>query len=110
MMSSMSAVVAGSPLLRGAQRPRVCWVPPYRSSTGEEALEVCALAGLHLDPWQAYVLREALGERPDGQWAAREVGLVVPRQCGKGAILEARELAGLFVLDERLIVHITAGR
>ncbi len=68
-------------------------------------MEVCELAGLHLDPWQAYVLREALGEREDGQWAAREVGLVVPRQNGKGGILEARELAALFVLGERLIVH-----
>jgi hypothetical protein len=29
----------------------------------------------------------------------------VPRQNGKGAILEARELAGLFALGERLIIH-----
>jgi phage terminase large subunit-like protein len=29
----------------------------------------------------------------------------VSRQNGKGAILEGRELAGLFLLDERLIIH-----
>jgi hypothetical protein len=28
-----------------------------------------------------------------------------PRQNGKGAILEARELAGLFLLGERLVIH-----
>jgi hypothetical protein len=33
------------------------------------------------------------------------VGVVVPRQNGKGSILEARELAGLFLLGERLIIH-----
>jgi phage terminase large subunit-like protein len=32
-------------------------------------------------------------------------GVEVPRQNGKGAILEARELAGLFLLGERLIIH-----
>jgi hypothetical protein len=63
------------------------------------------MAGLVLDPWEALVLRESLGERPDGRWSAFEVGLVVPRQNGKGSILEAREIAGLFLLDEKLLVH-----
>jgi hypothetical protein len=44
-------------------------------------------------------------ERPDGRWACHEFGLVVPRQNGKGSCLEARELFGLFVLGERLLVH-----
>lgn len=56
-------------------------------------------------PWQRLVLRTAMGERSDGKWAAREVGLVVPRQNGKGSVLEARELGGLFLLGERLITH-----
>jgi hypothetical protein len=63
------------------------------------------MAGLELDPWQALVLEHSLGERPDGRWAAFEVGVNVPRQNGKGSILEARELAGLFLLNERLIIH-----
>ncbi len=63
------------------------------------------LAGLVLDDWQAYVLEQSFGERADGKWAAFEVGLCVPRQNGKGAILEAMELAGLFLLGERLIIH-----
>lgn len=60
---------------------------------------------MHLDPWQQHVLRGALGERADAQWAAFEVCLLCPRQNGKGAILEALELAGLFLFGERLIVH-----
>jgi hypothetical protein len=63
------------------------------------------MAGLFLDPWEEFVLRNALGETEEGKWSAFEVGLVVSRQNGKGAILEARELAGLFLLDERLIIH-----
>lgn len=63
------------------------------------------MAGLDLDPWQAFTLENALGERADGSWAAFEVGAVVSRQNGKGGILEARALAGLFLLGERLIIH-----
>jgi hypothetical protein len=90
---------------RGVQTPRVTCVPAYVDSTGQEAVDLAAAAGLHLDPWQQLVLRESLGERADGKWAAFEVGLIVSRQNGKGAILEARELAGLFLLGERLILH-----
>jgi hypothetical protein len=67
--------------------------------------ELAQAAGLVLDPWQIDVLRAGLGEREDGKWAALEVALIVPRQNGKGAILEALELAGLFLFDERLILH-----
>lgn len=89
----------------GAQRPRICAVPPYVSSTGGEAIALAAMAGLYLDDWQQFILRESLGERPDGKWAAQTVGLVIGRQNGKGSILEARELAGLFLLDEQVILH-----
>ena len=68
-------------------------------------MELAASAGLVLDPWQAQVLIDALGERPDGSWSAFEVGLVVPRQNGKGGAIEARELAGLFLFGEKLIMH-----
>ncbi|MGW3808845.1 hypothetical protein [Micromonospora sp. NPDC005113] len=61
-------------------------------------------AGLVLDPWQRYVLEHGMGERPDGKWAAREVACWVPRQNGKGALIEARVLAGLFLLGERRIL------
>lgn len=101
----MTSLLEGRPGLVGAQHPRVCSFPDYVSSAGVEAVELCRLAGLELDGWQQLVLERALGERPDGRWAAFEVGVCVPRQNGKGAILEARELAGLFILGERLIIH-----
>lgn len=65
------------------------------------------MAGLVLDDWQRYVLDVALRVRSDDRWAAFEVALIVARQNGKGAVLEARELAGLFLdlPDERLILH-----
>jgi hypothetical protein len=85
--------------------PRVLYAPDYGSSAGTEAVELAALAGLVLDPWEALVLEYALGEGPDGRWAAADVGLCVPRQNGKNAVLEARELAALFLLDERLVIH-----
>lgn len=91
--------------LLGSQAPRLFHVPEYVTSAGTEAVELAALAGLVLDPWEASVLMGALGEREDGKWAAFEVGLVVPRQNGKGSILEARELAGLFLFGEKLIIH-----
>lgn len=91
--------------LVGEQRPRLWTVPPRISSAGQEAIELAASAGLELDPWQAWVLDQSLGERADGMWAASHVALIVPRQNGKGSILEARELAGLFLFGERTIIH-----
>jgi len=73
----------------------------------DEALDVASIAGLDLFDWQANVLRDACAIRADNvdRWAAREVGLIVSRQAGKGSILEVRQLAGLFVWGERLQVH-----
>lgn len=77
--------------------------PPRDSSAGAEAVDLAASAGLILDDWQVLALEEACGERA-GRWSAFEVGVVAPRQNGKGSILEARALAGLFLFDERLII------
>lgn len=90
----------------GVQRPRLHTAPPvFLSSSGQEAVELAAMAGLQLFPWQQHVLDVGLREREDGSWAAFECAVNVPRQNGKGAIIEARELAGLFLLDEQLILH-----
>lgn len=86
--------------------PRFSTVPKAASSAaGDEAIELAALAGLFLDPWQCDVMRGALGQTARGKWVASEVGVIVPRQSGKGSLLEARELAGLFLFDEKLILH-----
>lgn len=46
-----------------------------------------------------------MGVRSDGQWATPTVGVSVPRQNGKGALIEARELAGLLIFGEKTIIH-----
>lgn len=71
----------------------------------DEVRQVLAWAGLVLDDWQESFLFDALVSGADGQWAAFEVAGVVPRQNGKGAILEARQLAGLYVFGEPLQIH-----
>ena len=87
----------------GSRTPRVSSCPPFSTSAGQDAIDLAASAGLHLHPWQQDVLRLSLGERPDGTWATPDVGLIVPRQNGKGTVLEARELAGLFLFGESIL-------
>ncbi len=58
-----------------------------------------------LDPEQELVLEGSMGVGDDDRWQTLEVGLNVPRQNGKGEILIARELFGLFELGERLVIH-----
>lgn len=93
--------------LFGVQTPRIRQVPAAKRSLGEAAVELAASFGLILDPWQAGVLEDALRVRDDdpSRWASFEIGLTVSRQNGKGAILEARELAGALLFGEKLIVH-----
>jgi hypothetical protein len=88
----------------GVQAPALRNVPAFLTSAGPEAVELAARCGLHCDVWQADVLRDALGERPDGSWAAKRVAVIVSRQNGKGSVLEARVLAGLTLFGERLIM------
>lgn len=58
-----------------------------------------------LDEWQRESVRDALALAADGDWAAFEFALIVPRQNGKGAVLECIELAFLVLFDARLILH-----
>lgn len=89
----------------GWQVPPIQVAPPAASTAGQEAIDLAARAGLVLDPWQQHVLRVGMGEKPDGSWASFEVAVNVPRQNGKGGIIEARELWGLFIGGEELILH-----
>jgi hypothetical protein len=67
-------------------------------------MEVVRLGGVTLDFWQEFTLRESVGER-DGHWAAMQVGLEVSRQNGKGEIMLGRQVAGLFLFEEKEQVH-----
>lgn len=85
--------------------PRVCTIPDYAYSSGPEAIEMAASAGLALEPWEQLALLLGLGETAAGKWAAFQVALIVARQNGKGAVLEALGLFWLFGTGERLIGH-----
>ena len=85
--------------------PRVCMIPNYAYSSGPEAIDMAASAGLILDPWEQLALILGLGETAAGKWAAFQVALIVARQNGKGAVLEALGLFWLFGTGEALIGH-----
>lgn len=97
-----SSQLAAPPTLR---LPREHRVPDRGRTWGPEARELAELAGIFCQPWQALVIDDMLGERPDSKWAARESGLTVARQNGKSVIAEVRILAGLYLLGEELIVY-----
>ena len=90
-----------------SQRPNVLHLPPDVTDfeLGDIAVEFAADVGLKLYDWQAWALRNILARRTDGNWAARDSCLEVPRQNGKNAVLEALELALVFLLGARLVIH-----
>lgn len=98
--------MTNSPLV-GNQKPRVDTGPDWVDLYGDDVVGLCHAVGVDLFPWQEHVVRRILGVRPDdkSKFAALESGLLVARQNGKGEVLIALELAGLFILKERLILH-----
>jgi phage terminase large subunit-like protein len=91
-----------------SQRPTLLHLPPDIADTtiGDIAVEFAAeVCGLELYDWQAWCLRNILARRPDGNWAARDSGMEVPRQNGKNSVLEALELYLIFLGGARLVVH-----
>lgn len=96
----------------GSQVPVVLHQPPdvVSLAAAEEAIELADAYGIcdgsPLAESQKITLRAACGERADGSWAATRVGDFGPRQgTGKNDKIAARELAGLMLFGERLIIH-----
>lgn len=92
------------------QAPRISSLPEAfdveaSRARADEMIDLAELAGLVLDPWQALAAEGACRVRDDGKWAAFQVAVLANRQNGKGSILEARQLAGLFLWGSRLQVH-----
>lgn len=104
-LSTSSLTGAGSVSVTGDQDPRYQFAPPSVGNAAPEVIDLMDQIGMPLDPWQRTCMWLMLGERPDGLWAAFEFGLIVARQNGKGGVLEAREMGGLFLFGERRIIH-----
>lgn len=79
--------------------PRVRSVPEYSFSSGVEAIELAESVGLKPDEWQRSAVMDILAEDGSGKWASFESGLIVPRQNGKGAVLEIVDLADMFLFS-----------
>lgn len=88
--------------LASNQRPRVHVAPPSDQTFGDLAATFAADYGLTPDPWQQIVLDDWLAEF-DGRYAALTCGLACPRQNGKNAILEVRELFGMVGRGEKIL-------
>lgn len=91
--------------LLGEAPPRVLVAPKgTRANSWEDVADLSARAGIVLDRWQEVILEAAMGERSDRTWAAKRVGVTVPRQNGKSQLLVSRALAGALLFGEKKIV------
>lgn len=87
----------------GSQEPRIRIEPKQDSADGVDASQLAECSGLVLDEWQNLVLRAWMGRNNNDKYASISCGLSVPRQNGKNAILEAREMYGIAVLGEKIL-------
>ena len=78
--------------------------PPTRANAWEDVADLSRSFGVTLDAWQELILQSAMGERSDGTWAAKQVGISAPRQNGKSQLIVARALAGALLFGEKKII------
>lgn len=96
----------------GSQSPTFSNIPQGDTERGEQAVIFARAIGMTLYPWQENVLRDMCRTKqvstPTGtqeRFSSRRCVLVVPRQNGKNEIMVARELAGIFLFGEKIILH-----
>lgn len=70
----------------------------------EDMIALAAMAGIVLDEEQAVLLAAGMRKGGDGKWAQFQV--TVPDS--QGDVIRVRELAGMFLLGER-VLHVSAG-
>jgi hypothetical protein len=93
-----SALATPNLLTPSGPKPRIELIPAGAVDTyGPDAVALMAAGGRVLDDWQARALDIMLSVGPDGMWTAPEYAEWCARQNGKGDLLEARALAGLFL-------------
>lgn len=85
-----------------SQDPRLRVAPRAVKSFGDLAADFAGDYGLRPDAWQQIVLDDWLAEK-SGRWASLTCGLSVPRQNGKNALIEVRELFGMVGRGEKIL-------
>lgn len=88
---------------KGNQEPRIKVEPERAYSDGEDAGVLAASYGMKPDPWQQTILDAWLGRDEADRFTASRCGVLVPRQNGKNAIIEVRELYGTAILGEKVL-------
>lgn len=103
----MNSRTGATPARVGAQRPTHLVTPDgeFDFSDGDDAIELAAALGLELFDWQRWLVRWILAVDASGQPACSVVIIEVPRQNGKGAILECVELYWLIVAGVPIVIH-----
>lgn len=91
-------------LLDGPAAPRVRVAPDARANAWEDIADLSASLGMPLYEWQEQAFEAAMGERSDGRWAAKFVGISAPRQNGKSQLIVARALAGVLLFGEKMVI------
>lgn len=106
MTSSTTSSVA---LSLGSAPPRIRWAPGTGDDTrARKTVKAAALCQLHLDPWQVDTVVDAMRFDPiTDKWQTPRVAVSVPRQNGKGALIEAIEVAFLLGVypEAKLLIH-----
>lgn len=85
-----------------SQVPRVHVAPHTVTSDGDIAGTFAGAYGLAPDEWQQGILDDWLAWKGQ-RWGSLTCGLAVPRQNGKNALLEIRELYGMVALGEKIL-------
>ncbi|WAB09055.1 terminase [Arthrobacter phage Chridison] len=100
---------AGRKELLGSEVPRI-YTPPKRkltpkTSLGFECIQFAEMVlGVHLYPWQKWILIHALELNPDGKFRFRTVVLLVARQNGKSLLLQVLSLWRMYVDNAPLVI------
>ena len=95
-------------MLLGVQKPRLFSTPVGDVERGIKAVEFCRWVGMTLFPWQEDLLRDLCRTTLTPRswvWSHRESVVVLARQNGKGEVLVARELVGVFLFGEKDLLH-----
>lgn len=106
MLTSSPAI---KPLGIGECPPRILHAPKRSGNVASKVAGLALNVGLALDPWQRDVILDAQSVDPvSGLWVTPRVAVSVPRQNGKGGIIEAIEIAfllGVYGTEASLLIH-----
>ena len=79
-----SAEVGVTEVRYGSQTPRIRSKLSDLPTRGDEMIQFCIDIGFPLLPWQEQLARDCLRYKPDGRWLHPLIGIMLPRQQGKG--------------------------